>query len=277
MANTENLIPVDLSEQHIDDAMKLVKEAGWNQCPQDWRMMIAAGDGYGFVDDTGKLIATCIILPYGSNIGWISMVLVTNDFQRRGLATLMIDRAIGILKSRAMSPCLDATPAGEQVYLKRGFVPTFSFHRWQRPGVEIERFKPGTLSQSDLKTVQDLDQKGFGKGREPLLADIANRDAPCLLGDDGTSFALSRAGRVGHQIGPIVANTTNAAISLFDAVLASVKAPVFIDVPDIHAGFIQHIKSAGFTKQRAFKRMVHGQHKPQWPEACFAIFGPELG
>jgi len=134
MANTEGLAPVTLSLRHVDDAMGLVEQAGWNQCVADWRMMLAAGTGFGFEDADGGLIACAMTLPYGSGIGWIGMVLVAEAYQRRGLATRLIDQAVETLEKSGCVPCLDATPAGEPVYLKRGFVTGFSFHRWQREG-----------------------------------------------------------------------------------------------------------------------------------------------
>ena len=43
---------------------------------------------------------------------------------------------VGNLAEVAEVPVLDATPAGENVYLPLGFQPHFGFQRWQHDGVE---------------------------------------------------------------------------------------------------------------------------------------------
>lgn len=277
MANTEAPTPVVLSRHHLPDALALVDEAGWNQCADDWRMMLAAGTGFGFEDADGTLIASAVVLPYGAGIGWIGMVLVTGAHQRRGLATRLIDRAVWMLESVRLSPCLDATPAGEPVYLKRGFAPVFTFHRWQREGTDSSPVAVPRLRGADIQTVQRLDLQAFGGDRKVLLADVIARQAPCVVASDGTGFALSRAGRRAHQIGPVVARDQKAAIALFDLLNGAIGTSVFIDIPDSHPGLTDHVQSAGFTRQRPLKRMIKGTPNAQGPGDMFALFGPELG
>jgi GNAT superfamily N-acetyltransferase len=277
MANIDTLLPVDVSEHHIGDAMALVKEAGWNQCARDWRMMLAAGKAFGFEDGNGKLIASALILPYGARIGWISMVLVSAAYQRRGLATRLIDRAVLLLEKAGLTPCLDATPAGEQVYKRRGFLEVFSFHRWHRPGAETDFGPSQPLNATDIVTVQRLDEAAFGGDRGPLLADVAQRGAPCEVINDGRAFALSRAGRVAHQIGPIVAQDETTAVTLFGRLLDRIQTTAFIDIPDEHNALADCAEAAGFTRQRPFKRMIRSSDRRQGPGAMFALFGPELG
>ncbi len=279
MANTDALLAVDLSPRHVKDAMELVHEAGWNQTVDDWRMMLSAGAGFGYQDGNGRLVASAMALPYGTRLGWIGMVLVTAAHQRRGLATRLIDRAIRWFEAAGLTPALDATPAGEQVYLKRGFKAGFSYHRWQHPGAGTETGDASapTLNDSDIQTVQRLDRAAFGADRGVLIETVARRGAPCLLDDGGHAFALCRAGRVAHQIGPIVARDEQQAIALFKRMKSSLNMPVFVDIPDLHTGLTDHLKAAGFTRQRPFRRMVLGDLTLTGPNAMFALFGPELG
>ncbi len=277
MGNTEGLTPVTLSQRHLDDAMGLVEQAGWNQCKADWRMMLAAGSGFGFEDADGRLIASAVVLPYGDGIGWIGMVLVAEAYQRRGLATRLIDQSVEALEFAGLSPCLDATPAGEPVYLKRGFIPDFSFHRWQREGKDSGPVAVQKLDQSDIDTAQRLDLQAFGSKRESLLFHVIKRGAPCVVPKDGTGFALSRAGSRAHQIGPIVARDEKAAITLFDQLNSAIYARVFIDIPDAHTALIARVQACGFTRQRPLTRMKLGPGTLQGTDRMFALFGPELG
>ena len=133
------------------------------------------------------------------------------------------------------------------------------------------------MCHADIRTIQRLDRNAFGGSRSALLADVAARGAPGVVDRDGGGFALSRAGRIAHQIGPVVAPNEGAAIALFDRLQGALHTPAFIDIPDIHRDFTRHVQAAGFTRQRPFKRMKRGTHPLQGPKAMFALFGPELG
>lgn len=277
MGNTNDVQPVEMSDRHIGDAMELVTEAGWNQCAQDWQMMLSAGRGFGFKDGSGKLIASAMVLPYGSQIGWIGMVLVTKSHQRKGLAGRMMAKAVRILEEAGLVPGLDATPAGEPVYLKQGFNPGFSFHRWNRIGSQSRNDVGSRSGDVDIAKIQHLDRAGFGAPRPDLLENIIQRGHPVAVTDDDTGFALSRAGRIADQIGPIIAQDETAAIKLFDQQLSRLKGDVFVDIPDAHVALTAHAEAVGFTRQRPFRRMLRNTNSQVDPGAIYALFGPEMG
>src|SRR6185295_5374618 len=53
-----------------------------------------------------------LLLPYSAGNAWISMVLVTADFRRRGIATKLVDACLGVATRRGLTTWMDATPAG---------------------------------------------------------------------------------------------------------------------------------------------------------------------
>jgi len=69
----------------------------------------------------GRIVATTATLPFGGRFAWISMVLVAGDYRRRGLATLLMRRAMDDLAAASLVPVLDATPDGRAVYRALGF------------------------------------------------------------------------------------------------------------------------------------------------------------
>lgn len=277
MANTDGLKAVEIGTRHLQDAMALVAGSGWNQCAADWRMMLKAGTAFGYEDRNGKLVASALVLPYGRGIGWISMVLVAIEHRRRGIATGLIELAVDKLESADLMPCLDASPAGEKVYLKQGFLAGFSFHRWYRGGTPGANLAGSGLTAADRATVRALDNCAFGSDRQSLLDDVMQRGARCIVAGNDTAFALSRAGRAAHQIGPIVASDETTALGLFDRLQSILGGPVIVDIPDRHAAMINAASVAGFTRQRPFRRMIRGNRNISEPEAMFALFGPELG
>ena len=102
------------------DAEALVAEAGWNQVAADWRIFLDFGTAYA-VRSGGRVIATAATLPYGGRCAWISMVLVSAEHRRRGLATRLLHRCISDITASGLVPVLDATPAGAKVYAPLGF------------------------------------------------------------------------------------------------------------------------------------------------------------
>nr|WP_237684347.1 GNAT family N-acetyltransferase [Pseudaminobacter soli] len=81
---------------------------------------MTSGECYG-VRVEGRLVASAAILPFGGGFGWISMVLVTADWRRRGIASRLMGRCIEALRAKGAASLLDATPEGALVYSQLGF------------------------------------------------------------------------------------------------------------------------------------------------------------
>src|SRR5207247_6495587 len=123
--------PVDIVELGVGDAqagLALSTEAGWNQNEADWCFFLSKGIVFG-VRDGARLVASAALLPYSAGNAWISMVLVTADFRRRGIATRLVDACLDVAKRRGLTTWLDATPAGASVYGPLGFMPTMQLRR----------------------------------------------------------------------------------------------------------------------------------------------------
>ncbi len=88
-----------LTSIDIPQALELSKEAHWNQVADDWQFMITKGNAFGFFTSENELIASALALPFEGSFGWISMVLVTSEWRRKGLATKLLQHGIEILES----------------------------------------------------------------------------------------------------------------------------------------------------------------------------------
>src|SRR5260370_33067554 len=134
MADTD---PIAIARLGPDDALaglELSAEAHWNQNEADWRFFLSQGTGFGVRDGDGHLIATAALLPYTSGNAWISMVLVTANWRRRGLATRLMDAWLDTATRQNLTTWLDATPEGANVYGPLGFTPTLQLRRMRRAG-----------------------------------------------------------------------------------------------------------------------------------------------
>ena len=285
MAVSDVLLRRPLADVDVSAGLALSFEAGWNQTADDWRLMLGRGNGFGIQAPDGRLVATAVAHGYDGLFGWISMVLVTQDFRRRGLATELLARCIEALSQQQLTAGLDATEAGRKVYLPLGFVDVYGLHRLMaeiRPCAKQPASGIRPMYVADLPTVRAYDSRVFGADRGEVLAHLFHR-APQLafVAEEAgrvLGFVLGRDGREAIQIGPISADDESAAIALIDVALAAAAGRVYLDAADRHAAFGAHLASLGFVAQRPFIRMLRGRAAPfDDPARVFAIAGPELG
>src|SRR5690606_26189692 len=128
------------------------------------------------------------------------------------------------------------------LYTKLGFAGDREIIRLLRPAIPAD---PGSAEDSpglrpitakDMEAIVGFDTKVSGEHRRDVLRNFFDRlpqgawmqtdDTGQLLG-----FVLGRDGRIGVQLGPVVANTAEVACRLLDRALANVAGPVVIDAP----------------------------------------------
>ena len=287
MGSTEPLTEIRLGAGHTAGCVALSAQARWNQTADDWGTMLALGEGFGLVNPAGKIVATSLALPFTSGgFGWISMVLVSESHRRQGLATRLMQSAMRSLASRELTAILDATPAGREVYRLLGFEDTWGIERMQclaapkLPAAPPAAVRP--MTDADWAEVRALDAAAFCADRSDLIAALRARLPLAALVSESkgriNGFLLGRDGRLANDLGPCVADSEATAIALLRAALEKVSAPVFLDTPAQHAAVGAWLRSAGFTLQRPYTRMLLNRKQPfNDVTRLFAIAGPELG
>src|SRR4051812_29690635 len=129
MAATDSIAIVRLGAEDAAGGLALSTEARWNQNEADWRFFLTRGTVYGVRDSDRRLVASAALLPYSSGNAWISMVLVTESWRRRGIATRLVDACLDTAHRMNLATWLDATPDGAKVYGPLGFTPTLQLRR----------------------------------------------------------------------------------------------------------------------------------------------------
>jgi len=281
MAASDAIERVAITPADMESCLKLSAEAGWNQTADDWRIFIDNGRTIGVRSGEGELVASAAALPY-DRFGFVSMVLVTPAWRRRGLATALVDDCGDHLRSLGLTPVLDATPAGATVYRQQGFEGQFELDRWQR---ESRAALPDDVADvaparpEDLGLLVELDRVAVGADRPLLLGDFLNREGSRAFKTvSGSGFAMIRRGRRAMQVGPVVAGSTGEALRLLSAVLGAVTGAIFIDIHRAWKEVADWLQEQGFTLQRSFTRMAHGRAAPFGaPDRLVAAAGPEFG
>src|ERR1700750_741169 len=98
MAPSEALAIARLVAADIDAGLRLSDTARWNQTADDWAHFIAHGERLAIRDDADGVIAPAAALPYGTDVGWISMVLVDERHRHRGHATRLLAACVDALR-----------------------------------------------------------------------------------------------------------------------------------------------------------------------------------
>src|SRR5574341_918485 len=121
-----------MTQADLAAGMRLKEQAGWNQIEADWRRLLVLGSEGCYVAEWDQVVVATTCTTVFEKIGWISMVLVDVAHRGRGIATQLMQHAIGHLEHEGVKTVrLDATPLGRPVYEKLGFVAEYELARWE--------------------------------------------------------------------------------------------------------------------------------------------------
>ena len=265
-----------LDAQTLDMLGALVAQSGWNQTADDWALFASLGDVHAARDAGRRIVASGAVLPMGRTGAWISMILVDPALRGQGLGRAVFEHCLRQVQALDRVALLDATPAGEPLYTRYGFVPLWRLTRWQR-GADAAAHPAPRPEPGPLDLLAALDAEALGLARPAVLEHLARRaDARVVRHAQG--FAVVRAGRVARHVGPLIATHEAAAAVLLADIARSEPGPLFIDVPDDRPLLREQLAAAGFAPQRTFARMALGDAVPQGQTAFIhAIAGPEYG
>ncbi|MHB8902105.1 MAG: GNAT family N-acetyltransferase [Thermoguttaceae bacterium] len=273
-----------MTSADISLGMRLKTQAGWNQTPADWQRFLDLEPRGCFVAEwNGQGVATTTTCTF-DQIGWIAMVLVEETFRHRGIASGLVERALGYLDERGVRTVrLDATRLGRPIYERSGFIAEREFARMhgttavpcEMPGVAVA--DPG-----DLDRVAKLDLRATGTDRRRLLERLLaeHRDAAGVVrGDAGVEgYVMLRPGAVAMQVGPAASATVETGRRLADWAIGRCPGrPVFVDIPVDNPEATRWAHERGWTEQRRFWRMSRGRPIAEQPALLWGSSGPEKG
>jgi len=299
----------------IDDlplGLRLARQAGWNQTESDWqRFMSMEPDGCFVAEIDGSSAGTTTTCIF-DGVAWIAMVLVDKAVRGRGIGTGLLKHALDYLKERNVRTVrLDATPAGQPIYEKLGFVPEYELARYEGvvkdlrlPIAGLPISHEGTKAQSKnssepsclgvlvakiaerkskivFSDIIEFDHRMTGTNREKMLTGLFE-EFPELVrvvrrGNQVQGYIAGRPGANAIQVGPCIATARAGPSLLSDSLSRCMGKRVFIDVPLDNAGAVRIAEAAQLTVQRCFTRMRLGERISDNVQAIWSSSGPEKG
>ncbi|MGB7844698.1 MAG: GNAT family N-acetyltransferase [Candidatus Acidiferrum sp.] len=279
-----------MSERDVPAGLRLNNLAGWNQTAADWhRFLRASPDGCFVAEIDTRVCGTATTICYQDRFAWIGMVLVDPEYRKRGIGTQLLKRTIEYLDHRRIPTMkLDATPQGQPLYEKLGFVTEYEIQRWilKRPADTAGRnakSSPFPLNEAQLVSILGADQIVFGADRGFLLRSLHDEFPEFAMGawDNGTpqGYAFGRRGNFADHLGPWMARNWAAAEELLNEFLKrSARATLVVDCLTANPLAIKLLLACGFVHSRALMRMHRGPNAhPGKSDSLCAIAGPEFG
>lgn len=285
------------SEQDWAEVVDWAAAEQWNPGLADRAHFLAqdpAGFFLGRLD--GRPVSAVSVVRYDDAYAFLGFYLVRPELRGRGLG-LATWRA-GLEHAGARTVGLDGVVPQQDNYRKSGF--SFSHRTLRYAGVPAGR-PSGAGSAARAAASGDLVEIGVDECELELVRAVAEYDRACYPADrpefvtrwvgaaDHTAYACVRDGAVrgygvirpardGYRIGPLFADTAEAAAALLDALATSAAdAPVMLDIPEPNQPAVSLAKSRGLVEVFETARMYTGPVRPVSGQKIFAATSLELG
>jgi len=251
-----------LTTADVPACLALAIGRGWGAEERKWRLLFEFGEVIGLEDD-GELVATVVLARYPPGVAVISMVLVAERLERRGLGTRLMSEALEQAGHGAIY--LYATANGRPLYEKLGFatidaMTTYVGRLGPVEGTATSRVR--RAREDDLPAILALDAEVFGADRSELISRLtAFAEQMLVLERDGEMTGYAGAWRnidtlvIGPVIAPDVADA-QLAITLLAA--AAPGARLRLDVDHRHDQLRAWIAEHGVAPAFDTSLMVRG-------------------
>lgn len=277
-AQAVTLPPVSTGD--LDAVAGLVAEVRWPHRRVDIEALIALGRGRMLRDASdGTVLGTGLWWPFGTDLARLGMIIVSPTCQGRGLGRHMVERLLADAAPRSIM--LLATRAGRPLYEKLGFVDTgvrIAQHQGEFHGRPRQDSRVRPAGPADRRAIAELDRAAFGADRMTVLDRLLSVGRTAVLVEGGrvAGYALERTFGRGTTIGPVVADSEDAAITLFDALARS--GFLRVDLPATATRFASHVDACGLSFDSESPAMLRGDWPaPTGAPRMFALASHALG
>ena len=234
-------------------------------------------------DEDGRAVGLGGVINYGS-FAYIGLVGVLPAAQRRGIGQAVIEHVLAWIRARDIPVALlDASPAGEPLYRRLGFVADDKSDVWQhtepRSLTQPSRASVTSLRTEDISDLVAFDRPHFGADRDNVLA--------ALLGEFPGRACATRAtsGRITgflftqpDKLGPWVAATpTEAGQLLHHALTLPFSTGPNVLVPGANGDAGALLRQTGFVKRRSLQHMRLGGDHPRPRPQTYGLASFALG
>ena len=279
-----------MTADDLSFAMRLKREAGWNQLEVDWRRFLAMQpDGCFVAELEGTAVGTAVTTLFGP-VAWIAMVLVDTTTRGQGVGKALMRHALEFAERLgAKTVRLDATPLGQPLYERLGFVPQYSLTRYAGTLPKVRGWAISSSALHNVRAAQredhaailalDADATETQRDRFLLRLFEEQPDEVRVAEYKGRieGYLTVRHGSDALQLGPCIAAAGAGELLLADALERFAGQQVYWDLPAGHAAAGRLAQAVCLASQRQLLRMCRGDWMNDDVGRLWASSGPELG
>lgn len=229
-----------MQKHELANYMDWAAQEGWNPGLHDSETFFAADpEGFLLAELEGQAVGMISAVRYGLDFGFIGFYIVHPEFRGQGHGLSLWNAAMERLKGRIIG--LDGVVAQQDNYRKSGFLLAYNNMRMQgvagskgpvsKDVVALDVVAPERLMQYDAAM--------FPGERATFLRHWVRQTGSIALGlvrqNTLRGYGVIRPCQTGYKVGPLFADDTQAAVSLFNALMSSVPAGEQVQF-DIAAG-----------------------------------------
>src|SRR5439155_19575123 len=166
-----------MTESDLPAAHAQSQAVRWPHRLEDWQFVHRLGTGF-VAEEGGAMISTGLCWKQGDSHASLGMIIVSPEHQGKGIDLELMNLVLEELGSRCM--LLIATPAGQPLYERLGFVATGTIHQHQgmmapsapvahAAGENIRLAEPG-----DIVKIIVLANRATGMSRDAVLKQLVS-------------------------------------------------------------------------------------------------------
>lgn len=256
-----------MNEGDLDSIMILKNLLGWNQTEADWKALMSFEPRGCFVAiQKDVVIGTATTTSYGTDLGWIGMVIVHPDKRNLGIGRELLNHCVQYLNDIHVNCIkLDSTPMGKKLYLSFGFRDEYTLLRMKGKCLKIS-YDKSLITKLNLDEVKKIDKNYFLADRSKILDRLYNEFPDlCFQSTDKdgniNGYVMVRTGQSSFHLGPLVSKNIETTINLFSHIFSSLQnEEIIFDIGEHHKEVISFLNKNGFEAQRELYRMYLGNN-----------------
>ena len=259
-----------MTPSDVPGTVLLTAQIGWNQGAADWnRQLDWSPEGCFLIEEPGQgIVGAVTTTSYGTDLGWIGMLMIAPDRQRRGLGGQLMRAAMDHLIARGTDRImLDATEAGRVLYRRMGFRDVCKIERWEGRASTYLGPRARRMKDHDLAAVLETDAKLFGISREHILTRLYEEFPDLAWVDyekdrlEGYLFGRRLQNRI--HLGPWMSWSSTSGKRLLLVALEQLQGQnITLDIPDHNGRSLILASDHNFKRTRHATRMIYGEAMP---------------
>ncbi|MCK5355297.1 MAG: GNAT family N-acetyltransferase [Methyloprofundus sp.] len=269
----------------VKTAIEWAAAEGWNPGLQDAESFYAA-DPKGFLigEIAGEAVAVLSAVKYGKTFGFMGLYIVNPKYRGKGYGMQLWNAGIAYLAGRNIG--LDGVLEQQHNYKKSGFKLAYRNIRYKGINTShtVANESPITdLASLPFELIQSYDRTLFPEQRALFLTSWIkqpNHHALGLMqGKTLAGYGVIRKCQEGYKIGPLFADSTAQAESLFQALRsqADTSAALYLDVPETNKAAISLAEKYNMQPVFETARMYTQQAPKISMQKLFGVTSFELG